>query len=81
MTNFGKIQSYDARTGSGIILPEQGDQRIPFDGRDAASDDPRPKIHQRYAYDTLLPAHGGEPRAVNLRLQQTHREQAASQAG
>ena len=81
MTNFGKIQSYNDQSRSGIILPDQGGQPIPFDNQDAASDDPRPKIHQRYAYDTLLPAQGGELRAVNLRLQETHREQAESQAG
>lgn len=68
MTNYGKISNYDASTGSGFILPEQGGDRLPF-GRTDLKDQGKaqaPSEKDRFAYD-LGKDSAGEGCAVNLR--------------
>ncbi|WP_188643473.1 hypothetical protein [Tsuneonella deserti] len=42
---------------------------------------PDPRPFQRYSFGLLVAVDGGQPRAINLRRQLSHREQAEAQAG
>ena len=81
MPTFGKIKSFDNHTGTGFIQPDSGERALPFNNREASNHAHRPRVGQTLSYDTLRPARFGKARAVDLRLQQTLREQAECQVG
>jgi hypothetical protein len=81
MTSFGTILSYDRDRGAGMLKPDIGESNLVFTSADQPEFFPDPRPFERYSYVVLVPFGGGQPRAVNLRRQLSHREQAEAQAG
>ncbi len=69
MTNYGKIHSYDAAKGAGMITPEKGGDALPFNKADLQQQAQVPKAEQRYGYETKQ-ADGGKSHAINLQMEQ-----------
>ena len=81
MTHFGKIKSYDAAKGSGMITPEKGGEPLDFAKADLQQEASEPKSGQRFGYETRQ-VDGGKAHAINLRQQeQGQAEQARQQQG
>lgn len=68
MALHGKIQNYDAFTGTGFIQPDQGGERLPFSRGDLEQQDQTkpPGEQDRFTYDIGKDA-AGESCAVHLR--------------
>lgn len=81
MNNIGAVISYDTGRGAGVLKADAGNGRFVFAVADQSEVFPHPRLFERYSFDVLVPADGGQSRAVNLRRQLSHREQAERQAG
>jgi len=80
MSHYGKIKSYDANKGRGMIAPEKGGEPLEFVKADLQQEAAEPKQGQRFGYETRQVG-GGKPQAINLQHQQGQREQAEQQQG
>lgn len=69
MTNYGKIHSYDAAKGSGMITPEKGGDALPFAKADLQQQAEVPMVDQRYGYETKQ-VDGGKSCATHLQMEQ-----------
>lgn len=69
MTQYGKIHSYDAAKGAGMIKPEKGGDALPFAKADLQMQAEVPKADQRFGYDTKQ-GEGGKSHATNLQMEQ-----------
>jgi CspA family cold shock protein len=69
MTHYGKIHSYDAAKGAGMIKPEKGGDALPFHKADLQQQAEVPKADQRYGYETKQ-VDGGKSQAINLQMEQ-----------
>lgn len=69
MTQYGKIHSYDAAKGAGMIKPEKGGDALPFAKADLQQQAQVPKAEQRYGYETKQ-GDGGKAHAINLQMEQ-----------
>ena len=69
MTQYGKIHSYDAAKGAGMIKPEKGGDALPFAKADLQQEAEMPKADQRFGYDTKQ-GEGGKSHAINLQMEQ-----------
>lgn len=69
MTHYGKIHSYDADKGAGMIMPETGGDALPFNKADLQQQAQVPMAEQRYGYQTKQ-IDGGKSCAVNLQMEQ-----------
>lgn len=78
MTHYGKIKSYDAAKGTGMITPEKGGDALAFNKSDLQQQAQEPRADQRYGYDTRQ-VDGGKAHAVNLQMEQGTRDSAANQ--
>ncbi|MGN6500813.1 MAG: hypothetical protein ACTHKM_11780 [Tsuneonella sp.] len=81
MTSFGSIISYDPSRRTGMLKPDSGGDAIAFTSADQSDFFPDPRPFERYSYVQRIATDGGQPRAVHLRRQLSHREQAEMQAG
>ena len=77
MTNYGKIHSYDAAKGSGMITPEKGGDALPFAKADLQQQAEVPKADQRFGYETKQ-GEGGKSHAINLQMEQAASESDSS---
>ncbi|MGI8944200.1 MAG: cold-shock protein [Qipengyuania sp.] len=80
MAHKGKIKSYDAAKGSGMITPETGGDALAFNKSDLQQQAQEPKADQRYNYETKQ-VDGGKTHAVNLQQEQGQSDQASDQQG
>ena len=78
MTQYGKIHSYDTAKGAGMITPEKGGDALPFHKADLQQQAEVPKADQRYGYETKQ-VDGGKAHAINLQMEQSESDSAASQ--
>ena len=69
MTHYGKIHSYDADKGAGMITPDKGGDALPFAKADLQQQAEEPKADQRYGYETKQ-GEGGTAHAINLQMEQ-----------
>ena len=69
MTHYGKIHSYDATKGAGMITPEKGGDALPFHKADLQQQAEVPMADQRYGYETKQ-GEGGKSHAINLQMEQ-----------
>lgn len=69
MTHYGKIHSYDATKGAGMITPEKGGDALPFAKADLQQQAEVPKVDQRYGYETKQ-GEGGKSHAISLQMEQ-----------
>ncbi len=81
MTHLGTVISYDRGRRAGMLRPDQGGEAVVFKSADQPEFFPDPRPFQRYSFGLLVAVDGGQPRAINLRRQLSHREQAEAQAG
>jgi CspA family cold shock protein len=80
MTHYGKIKSYDAGKGAGMITPDKGGDALPFNKSDLQQQAQEPRADQRFGYDTRQ-VDGGKPHATNLQMQQGDNVSSAAQQG
>jgi CspA family cold shock protein len=78
MTHYGKIKSYDTGKGAGMITPDKGGDALPFNKSDLQQQAEVPKADQRYGYETKQ-VDGGKAHAINLQMEQSESDSAASQ--
>jgi hypothetical protein len=78
---YGTVAVYDRARRAGVLKPDGGHANIVFAVADQPPETAAPRLFQRYSYQMLAPRDGGQPRAVNLRRQLSHREQAEAQPG
>ena len=78
MTNYGKIKSYDADKGAGMITPEQGGDALPFHKADLQQQAEVPKADQRFGYETRQ-GEGGKAQAINLQMEQGDSDSGSKQ--
>ena len=69
MSHSGKIHSYDATKGHGMISPEKGDA-LPFNKSDLKDTGREPRVGQEYTYETRQ-VDGGKVHATGLKQSQT----------
>ena len=85
MAHTGKIKSYDAAKGSGMITPEKGGDALPFNKSDLQMQGEEPREGQAYGYETRQ-INGGKAHATSLQPQQgeaanNQKDQASKQQG
>ena len=85
MAHTGKIKSYDATKGTGLITPEKGGNALPFNKADLQQQGREPRAGQAYAYETRE-VNGGKVHATSLQMEQGNgpqgqKEQARQQRG
>lgn len=85
MAHTGKIKSYDAAKGSGMITPEKGGDPLPFNKSDLQQQAQEPREGQAYGYETRE-VNGGKVHATSLQMEQGtapqgQKEQARQQQG
>ncbi|MCK0127435.1 cold shock domain-containing protein [Erythrobacter sp. F6033] len=80
MAHSGKIKSYDAAKGHGMITPEKGGDALSFQKSGLQQQAQEPKVGEHYNYETKQ-VDGGKPVAVSLQHEQGQKEQASSQQG
>jgi CspA family cold shock protein len=83
MSHSGKIHSYDAGKGSGMITPEKGGDALPFNKSDLKEQGQEPRVGQSYGYETRQ-VDGGKAHATSLQQEQggkgeSQKEQAQKQ--
>ena len=78
MTQYGKIHSYDAAKGAGMIKPEKGGDALPFAKADLQQQAEVPKADQRFGYDTKQ-GEGGKSHAINLQMEQGDSDSSSKQ--
>ena len=78
MTQYGKIHSYDATKGAGMIKPEKGGDALPFAKADLQQQAQVPQAEQRFGYDTKQD-NGGKAHAINLQMEQGDNDSSAKQ--
>lgn len=78
MTNYGKIKSYDADKGAGMITPEKGGDALPFHKADLQQQAEVPKADQRFGYETKQ-GEGGKSQAINLQMEQGDSDSGSKQ--
>lgn len=81
MIGYGIIVAYDRSRRAGVLKPDIAGAPLVFTTVGQPQLGQSLDLHQRYRYTLFLPREGGQPRAVNLIRQLTHREQAEAQAG
>lgn len=85
MAHTGKIKSYDAAKGSGMITPEKGGDALPFNKSDLQKQGREPKAGEAYGYETRE-VNGGKVHATSLQMEQSgepqkQKDQARNQQG
>jgi CspA family cold shock protein len=85
MAHTGKIKSYDAAKGSGMITPEKGGDALPFNKADLQQQAQEPRSGQSFEYETRQ-VDGGPVFATSLQMEQgdgsqTRKDQASKQQG
>ena len=69
MAHDGKIKSYDAEKGKGMIDPAKGGDALPFNKSDLQQQAQEPRSGQNYTYETRR-VDGGKPHATELKQQE-----------
>lgn len=85
MANSGKIKSYNAAKGSGMITPAKGGDALPFNKSDLQQQAQEPREGQNYLYETRE-VDGRKVHATSLQMEQAagpqgQKEQARKQQG
>lgn len=85
MAHTGKIKSYDAAKGSGMITPEKGGDALPFNKSDLQEQAQEPRAGEAFGYETRQ-VNGGKVHATSLQMQQgdkprDQKGQASAQQG
>lgn len=78
MTHYGKIHSYDAAKGAGMITPEKGGDALPFAKADLQQQAEVPKADERYGYETKQ-LDGGKSCATHLQMEQRDNDRGSQQ--
>jgi CspA family cold shock protein len=85
MAHTGKIKSYDAAKGNGMITPEKGGDALPFNKSDLQQQAQEPRSGDAYHYETRE-VNGGKVHATSLQMEQgtgstSQKDQASKQQG